>query len=276
MSTILSARDPNTGEKVFADDIYKFASKALVSISVTEYSWLKGFYEIKVDFMNNASEGFDVNNCTIALNTSNGLSLVSTDKSNSAEQVIEKIEGGKTESVTWCVRGETAGNHDFDVKLIGTLTPFGVTIEGTGSGTVAVKDKEYRELKITPNTVESSKFTLTNVASADDEKSVLYDVRVDLTEIAEQDDSSGSDNAEHNDIDYVIAKYPSGLIELLKWADSTKTEVVPTIYLPASANHCSSDDEAAKFRTLKPGESIEGIIHYEYREATGGDIEEDE
>lgn len=277
LSTILSVRDPNTGEKVFADDIYKFASKTLVSVSVTEYSWLKGFYEIKVDFMNNASEGFDVNNCTIVLNTSDGLSLVSTDKSNSAEQVIERIEGGKTESVTWCVRGETAGNHDFDVKLTGTLTPFGVTIEATGSGTVVVKNKEYRKLKITPNTVESSKFTLTNTAETGGNESVLYDVRVDLAEIVlENENTDKSNNVKHNDIDYVIAKYPSGLIELLTWANSEKTEVTRTIYLPVNASSCNNDDEVAKFRTLQPGEYIEGIIHYEYREDNGDSSEEEE
>ncbi len=277
LSTLLKTDNLGTNEKVFEEGINKFASKALVSVSVTEYSWLKGFYEIKVDFINNASEGFDVNNCTIALNLSDGLSLVKNDKYDSGERVIEKIEGGKTKSVTWCVRGETAGDHDFDVKLTGTLTPFGVTIEGTGSGTVDVKDKEYRELKITPNTVESSKFTLTNTAETGGNESVLYDVRVDLAEIVlENENTDKSNNVKHNDIDYVIAKYPSGLIELLTWANSEKTEVTRTIYLPVNASSCNNDDEVAKFRTLQPGEYIEGIIHYEYREDNGDSSEEEE
>ena len=277
LSTLIKTGNLGTNEKVFEEGINKFASKALVSVSVTEYSWLKGFYEIKVDFMNNASEGFDVNNCTIVLNLSDGLSLVKNDKYDSGERVIEKIEGGKTKSVTWCVRGETAGDHGFDVKLTGTLTPFGVTIEGTGSGTVDVKDKEYRKLKITPNTVESSKFTLTNTAKMGSDGSVLYDVQVDLAEIDQENENTDkSNNVKHNDIDYVIAKYPSGLIELLTWANFEKTEVTRTIYLPVNASSCNNDDEVAKFRTLQPGEYIEGIIHYEYREDNGDSSEEEE
>ena len=132
-------------------------------------------------------------------------------------------------------------------------------------------------MKITPNTVESSKFTLTNTAETGGNESVLYDVRVDLAEIVQENENTDkSNNVKHNDIDYVIAKYPSGLIELLTWANPQKTEVTRTVYLPVNANSCDSDDEVAKFRTLQPGEYIEGIIHYEYREDNGDSSEEEE
>ena len=71
------------------------------------------------------------------------------------------------------------------------------------------------------------------------------------------------DSLEFNDAEYIVLKYPSGLIEKIEWADNEKKATNSTFYLPVTVSH---NADILTLRTLEKGQKIEGIIYYSFRE----------
>ncbi|MDE6030971.1 MAG: hypothetical protein K2G32_05055, partial [Oscillospiraceae bacterium] len=172
------------------------------------------------------------------------------------------------------------GICNVDVKFEGMLSPFGIPVEAnfiSDDIQVVGGDSLMLKLKVCDT---FAKFTLTNTANNEDsEVTTLYNVCVDMAEIVEKNENevnSGNNNISDkvyvNDIEYVVAKYPSGLIEKIEWIDDSKNKTKSTIYLPVGEDPILTNNEeelpkeVAKYRTLEPQQAITGIIVYRLRE----------
>ena len=73
----------------------------MVSLSVTEYSWLKDFFEVSITITNNASSDFEIDEAAAKLILPSGLSLAET---NEADQNLLRdigtIPGGGSKTVS--------------------------------------------------------------------------------------------------------------------------------------------------------------------------------
>ena len=226
--------------------------KTLVCLSVTEYSWLKDFYNVSISFTNNSPEGFDIIDPVAELLLPEGLEL--GDSTVPMIKTMPTVSGGNTVTVSWLVKGTTQGTHNVSVNFTGTLTPFDVPITAVFSDTITVSVKDSLVFDIYENRYGVSKFTLTNASSLDEDKynNTLYDVCVTM-----------QDKEEFNDAEYIVLKYPSGLIEKIEWADDSKTKTKSTVYLPVTVSH---NVDLVSLRTLEKGQKIEGVIYYSFRE----------
>ena len=222
------------------------ALTTMVSMSVTEYSWLKDFYEVSITITNNSGKGFDIVDSKATLILPNGLSLASTDLSNSISRTINTIEGGSEETVTWIVKGDSQGSYNISVDFEGVLLPFGIPVKAhfPNETPIAVIGGDALHLNIKAGHGKAS-FTLTNVSDKD-----VYNAKVNMDSYGDFDDACD-----------IIVKYPSGLIEKIKWTDASKTLTKSTIYLPVNMD---ADVDIFVLRTLKPGESIIGEIQYSF------------
>lgn len=222
--------------------------KTIVSMSVTEYSWLKDFYEVSITFSNNSDEGFDIINPRATLILPDGLSLASTAASNSISRTMNTIEGGTSETVTWIVKGDIKGSYNISVDFEGTLSPFEIPIEASFTGNKTLNVVGGNALKLTLNAfLKKADLKLTNVS-----KDSLYNVKVSM-------DSYG----EFKDAQKILLQYPCGLVEKIEWTDNTQTEIKSTVYFPVNMDPNTNIDA---LRTLKPGESIIGKLWYRQNE----------
>ncbi len=171
---------------------------------------------------------------------------------------MEDIEGETTATATWLVRVDKAGKYNnIFVDFTGLLSPFNIPVDldFKYNGVIYKAEEAVLSLAIETTASTSSKFTLTNVSVDDgDENTIedLYNVQITMDEYAE-----------FNDCEFIVLKYPSGLIEKIEWVDETKQETKRTIYLPVNFD---ANTDVTTLRTLKPGESISGIMHYTYHE----------
>ena len=220
------------------------ALTTMVSMSVTEYSWMKDFYEVSITITNNSGEGFDIVDSIATLNLPNGLSLASTDLSNSLSRTVNTIEGGSEETVTWIVKGDSQGSYNISVDFEGVLLPFGIPVKAhfPNETPITVIGGDALHLNIKAGIGKAS-FTLTNVSDKD-----VYNAKVNMDSYGDFDDACD-----------IIVKYPSGLVEKIEWTDTSKTLTKSTIYLPVNMD---ADADIFALRTLKPGESIIGKIQY--------------
>lgn len=218
--------------------------KTMVSMSVTEYSWLKDFYEVSITFTNNSDEGFDIMNPQATLILPRGLSLANTDISNSARRTMNTIEGGTAETVSWVVKGDVKGSYNISVAFEGALSPLGIPIEAsfTSNKTLNVVGGDALKLTIKAS-LNTADFKLTNIS-----KENIYNAKVSM-------DSYG----DFKDAQKILLQYPSGLIEKIEWTDESHTETKSTVYFPADMD---PNTDIFKLRTLKPGESIIGKLWY--------------
>ncbi len=221
----------------------------IVSMSVTEFSWMKDFYEVSISLTNNADEGFDIFDPEVTLNLPDGLSLAPSNKNNSATRIMNNIEGGTTQTVTWLVRGDKKGSYDISIDFKGFIEP-NISIDAIfkSDDPIVVLGGDALLLTLKP-TIEGTEFALTNTT----DKEVLYNVKASI-------DSYG----EFTDGIQVVAKYPSGLIEKTEWTDDSKSTVKSTVYLPIYMN---IDTDILSLRTLNPGERIVGKIWYQLNDA---------
>lgn len=228
--------------------VLKLINGTMVTLSVTEYSWLKDFYEVSITFTNNSDSGFDIVNPKATLKLPNGLSLANTERSNPTIQIMNTIEGGTSETVSWTVKGDSKGSYNISVDFEGVLSPFGIPVEAkfTNSQPINVIGGDALKLNIAAKQYYAD-FMLTNVSDEN-----VYNAKINIDGYAEL-----------NDAYRIIAKYPSGLIEKIEWADESRTELKSTIYLPVNVE---ADVDIFALRTLKPGESIEGKMWYLNRE----------
>ena len=220
----------------------------MVSLSVTEYSWMKDFYEVSVSFTNNSEKGFDIINPTVTLNLPTGLSLANTNSLNSVTRSMNTINGGSTQTVSWIVKGDTKGSYTIGVDFEGILSPFGIPVTAKFENAEPIRVIGGDALKLTIDASKGSAgYTLKNISSQE-----IYNVEVGI-------DSYG----EFKDAERIIAKYPSGLIEMVEWTSKDKTDVKRTVYLPVNMD---ADEDIFALRTLKPGEYITGMIWYSMKE----------
>ncbi len=233
-----------TGHSTSSKKPTPISLKTMVSMSVTEYSWLKDFYEVSITFTNNSDEGFDIMNPQATLALPRGLSLASTDISNSASRVMNTIEGGTSETVSWIVKGDTKGSYNISVDFKGALSPFGVPIEASFTNNSPIKVIGGDALKLTINaSLTEADFTLANISDGD-----VHNVNVTM-------DSYG----EFKDAKKILLQYPSGLIEKIEWANGSQTEIKSTAFFPMDMNPKA---DISELKTLKPGESIIGKLWY--------------
>ena len=219
--------------------------QTIVRMSVTEYSWLKNFYEISVSITNNSSDDFSIDDCSAILNLpQGGLSLAGTKPSQTLLQSIDKIEGGTTKTISWTVKADKGGSYPISVDFTGTLKPFGIPIEALFKSDEPIIVKGNEALKLTINAGTSmANFAITNEASYP-----VHNVKVNINSYGEFKDARR-----------IVFKYPSGLIEKIEWEDDDKTQTKSTIYLPVGMN---ADADIFALRTLNSGERIEGKLWY--------------
>ena len=243
------ASDDETNKKTeSAEHVYRLINGTMVSLSVTEYSWLKDFYEVSISFTNNAGAGFDIINPQATLILPNGLSLANNGTSNSITQTMNTINGGSTETVSWIIKGESQGTYNISVDFEGVLSPFGIPVEATfiNGEPIIVTGGDALKLTLTAHQYYAD-LMLTNVSDKD-----VHNVIINMDKYAELNDAST-----------IIAKYPSGLIEKIEWEDEQHTTIKSTVYLPVNI---PANADIFSLRTLKPGESIKGQLWYKNRE----------
>lgn len=237
-STLLSGimAKPNKPAPVFL--------KTMVSMSVTEYSWLKDFYEVSITFTNNSDEGFDLTNPKATLVLPNGLSLANTDTFNFLSRTMNTIGGGKTETVSWIIKGDIKGSYKIGVNFEGILSPLGIPVEASFASYNAITVVGGNALKLNIKaSLTNADFTLTNISNKD-----VHNVSIDM-----------SSYAEFNDSTKILLQYPSGLIEKIEWADKSRTETKITAYFPVNMD---PNTDISSLKVLKSGEAIKGRLWY--------------
>jgi fibronectin type 3 domain-containing protein len=96
----------------------------------TVFTWNKEFYNVDLTLMNNASTDFYIENAKAVLNVPLGLSLPDTGSDNDSIQNIGIIPGGESRTVSWILRGDTAGKYYPSADITGTLEPLGLAVKG--------------------------------------------------------------------------------------------------------------------------------------------------
>lgn len=134
-------------------------------MSVTEYSWLKDFYEVSITITNNSEKGFDIIDSKATLGLPPGLSLAGTDQLDSWDRTINTIEGVTEKTVTWIIKGDSQGSYNISVDFEGVLTPFGIPVKAlfTNDQPIKVIGGDALKLKINAGLTKAD-ITLTNVS----------------------------------------------------------------------------------------------------------------
>ena len=243
----IKAKDNSSGNYT-SKSVVKLINGTMISLSVTEYSWLKDFFEVSITISNNSENGFDIVAPKATLNLPVGLSLANTDKPNQITQTLNAIEGGTSETLSWIIKGDSKGSYNVSVDFEGTLSPFGIPVEAEFKSSKPIEVIGGSALKLQINRKQYySDFSLTNISAKN-----VYNAAVRLDSYYEFDDAYK-----------ILAKYPCGLVEKIEWADDSKTLTKSRIYLPVNLD---ANADIFTLRTLKPGESIEGRIWYTVNE----------
>ena len=249
----IKARDNGSGNNNSSGNytsrsVTKLINGTMISLSVTKFSWLKDFFEVSITITNNSEKGFDIVAPTATLNLPEGLSLANTDEPNQIAQILNTIEGGTSETLSWIIKGDSKGSYNISVDFEGVLSPFGIPVEAEFKNSKPIEVVGGNALKLEINRKQyCSNFTLTNIS-----KNNVYNATVDLDSYYEFDDAYK-----------ILIKYPSGLIEKIEWTDESQTMTKNTIYLPVNIE---ANADIFILRTLKHGESIEGRIWYTFDE----------
>ena len=245
ISTLESGNKNNDSKK--SSPARDLAIKTMVSMSVTEFSWLKSFYTINISITNNAAEDFSIDDCNAILNLPDGLSLANTESAQSLYQSIGTIKGGTTKTVSWIIKADKGGSHYVSVDFTGVLEPFGIPVNAAfESDAIVVKGNDALKLTLNSGTTKTN-FELTNMAEYK-----VQNVKIDM----------GS-YGEFKDADRIVLKYPSGMMEIIEWVDDAQTKTKKTVYLPVGVENTSKliESDYFDFRTLEPHESIVGILY---------------
>ncbi len=255
ISTLESGNKNNDSKK--SSPARDLAIKTMVSMSVTEFSWLKSFYTINISITNNAAEDFSIDDCNALLNLPDGLSLANTESAQSLSQSIGTIKGGTTKTVSWIIKADKGGSHYVSVDFTGVLEPFGIPVNAAfESDAIVVKGNDALKLTLNSGTTKTN-FELTNMAEYK-----VQNVKVDM----------GS-YGEFKDADRIVLKYPSGMMEIIEWVDDAQTKTQKTVYLPVGVENTSKliESDYFDFRTLEPHESVVGysVSQYTYGRMIG-------
>jgi flagellar hook assembly protein FlgD/PKD repeat protein len=91
-------------------------------------SWLKEFFAVQMAVTNLADPGFVLDHGTATLDLPAGLSLAPTASPQRSTTTMADIDGGKTATATWLVRGDTEGFYNLTASYAASLEPFGDTV----------------------------------------------------------------------------------------------------------------------------------------------------
>ncbi len=90
-------------------------------------SYLKEFFDVKLHIINNASSEFVLENNEVILNVPDGMTLMNSVTGSyltSNKAYIDSIRGQETVTLSWVLRGDTAGEYDLSADFTGTLAEF--------------------------------------------------------------------------------------------------------------------------------------------------------
>ena len=230
-------------------------SIVLLDVSTT-FTWLKEFFNVSLTVQNNSSREFYIGNTNAEIKLPKGMSLAKTNTDNSASRNMGTIYGGETSTVSWIVRGDTAGEYDIFADFSGILAPFNETVTTKfktdkpvkvygGDALKLVIEQEYYDDRYNVWEVD---FKLTNVSDI-----TIYNPSVNY--------SGYSEFLHVNDMTVV---YPNGIIEVIPWENGNADKKNIQRFLPALLK-----DGEFETISLKPGESIVG--HYSASKKTLSD-----
>ena len=130
---------------------------AYIDIPV-DFSYLKDFFNVSLHVINHASDDFTLYNNTVKLNIPDGLSLVSTNMSESNEKVfIKEIQGGTQETVNWVLRGDKAGEYEISADYSGTISYFDKPIKTTFVSEDKIKVEDASKMDVVIEAEEETK-----------------------------------------------------------------------------------------------------------------------
>lgn len=230
-------------------------SIVLLDVSTT-FTWLKEFFNVSLTVQNNSSREFYIGNTNAEIKLPEGMSLAKTNTDNSASRSMGTIYGGETSTVSWIVRGDTAGEYDIFADFSGILAPFNESVATKfktdkpvkvygGDALKLVIEQEYYDDTYNCWQVD---FKLTNVSDI-----TIYNPSVNY--------SGYSEFLHVNDMTVV---YPNGIIEVIPWENGNVDKKNIQRFLPALLK-----DGESETISLKPGESIVG--HYSASKKTFSD-----
>lgn len=232
-------------------------SIVILDVSTT-FTWLKEFFNVSLTVQNNSSREFYIGNTNAEIKLPVGMSLAKTNTDNSASRSMGTIYGGETSTVSWIVRGDTAGEYDIFADFSGILAPFNepittkfktdkpVEVHG-GDALKLVIDQEYYDDELECWNVS---FKLTNVSDI-----TIYNPSVNY-----------SGYSEFLKVKDMTVCYPNGVVEVIPWENGKVNKKNIQRFLPALLK--DGYDETV---CLKPGESLIG--YYLATQPTGKYIE---
>ena len=146
--------DIKTGESNSEETV---PALAYIDIPV-DFSYLKDFFNVSLHVINHASDDFTLYNNTVKLNIPDGLSLVSTNMSESNEKVfIKEIQGGTQETVNWVLRGDKAGEYEISADYSGTISYFDKPIKTTFVSEDKIKVEDASKMDVVIEAEEETK-----------------------------------------------------------------------------------------------------------------------
>ena len=97
----------------------------LITMTVpVKASFLKEFFHASLTVYNNADRQYTISQNEVKLNLPDGLSLVETEKSDSANVSFDVLEGQSFKDIDWIIRGDKEGKYDISASYSGHLDRF--------------------------------------------------------------------------------------------------------------------------------------------------------
>ena len=221
-------------------------SVVLLDVSTT-FTWLKEFFNVSLTVQNNASHEFYIGNANAKITLPEGMSLAKTNTDNSVSRSMGTIYGGETSTVSWIVRGDTAGEYDIFADFSGILAPF--------NEPVTTKFKTDKPVKVYGG--DALKLTIKQLYN--DEIFGTWHVDFELKNVSDITIYNPSVNysgySEFMFVKEMTVTYPNGIVETIPWENGKADKSKIQRFLPALLKEGESDKIE-----LKPGESITG--HY--------------
>ena len=221
-------------------------SIVLLDVSTT-FTWLKEFFNVSLTVQNNASHEFYIGNTNAKITLPEGMSLAQTNTDNSPSRSMGTIYGGETSTVSWIVRGDTAGTYDIFADFSGILAPF--------NEPVTTKFKTDKPIKV----YGGDALKLIIKQEYNDEIFGTWHVDFELKNVSDitiyNPTVNYSGYSEFMFVKEMTVTYPNGIVETIPWENGKADKSKIQRFLPAFLKEGESDKIE-----LKPGESITG--HY--------------
>ena len=115
--------------------------ETLITMTVpVKASFLKEFFHASLTVYNNADQQYTISQNEVKLNLPDGLTLVETEKSDSANVSFDVLEGQSFKDIDWIIRGDKEGKYDISASYSGHLDRFNeqITAEFTPDEPITV------------------------------------------------------------------------------------------------------------------------------------------